>query len=356
MNSQCGRCEQPLPTEGELDYATCSICSNGYHFECTTVGESSWRTMGDNRRGTWKCPTCRNPATADAKAGNTPQPVKDGKERSCKQKESAKQKELTKEEVINLESDVPLINQLIEKMVALENSLTQKIDGGFLNSSNDMKELKTKIAGFETTLNFYGDKVDKAVITVKEFEHRMILMERRVDKSESENKELKSKLRSMEIQVNGQNQKDYNTKIEISGIKDSEVDKDKVVKQILNKVENKAEEIFFKSEKVTKKGENGKTSLVVEFRSRDIRNMVLTKIKEKRLYTQLDDVFPNNGSHVYINEALSPYYKKLMYQASKIKREKNYAFLWVNDGKILLKKAEGSKIMRLDCMDDLGKI
>ncbi|KAL1446268.1 hypothetical protein WDU94_008929 [Cyamophila willieti] len=157
----------------------------------------------------------------------------------------------------------------------------------------------------------------------------------------------------MEIQVNGLNQKDFNTKIEISGIKDKTVNKDEITKKIIDKLENRAGEIQYKSEKLTREGEHGKTSIVVEFKSQEMRNLVLTKIKEMRLYSRLDDVLPNNGSNVYINEALSPYLKKLLFEAGKIKKEKKYAFLWVKDGRILLKKAENGKTMRLECLDDL---
>ncbi|KAI5695317.1 hypothetical protein M8J75_014506 [Diaphorina citri] len=111
-------------------------------------------------------------------------------------------------------------------MGALEKSLTEKINAGFTSSRKDMKDVKDKIAEFETSLNFYGDQVDKAVNAVKVVEQNMILMENRLKKSESENKEMKARLRSMEIQVNGLNQKEFNTKIEISGIKDSKVEKD----------------------------------------------------------------------------------------------------------------------------------
>ncbi|KAI5721187.1 hypothetical protein M8J77_017338 [Diaphorina citri] len=355
MSEFCSRCEEPLPTEGDLDYATCSICCNGYHFMCTTVGESSWRTMGETRRGAWKCPTCRSLPNVESRGGTGTPQSKDGKERACKQKETTKQKEPTSE-LSNLETDSASIKQLLDKIGALEKSITEKINAGFTSSRKDMKDVKEKIAEFETSLNFYGDQVDKAVCAVKVVEQNMILMENRLKKSESENKEMKARLRSMEIQVNGLNQKEFNNKIEIAGIKNNNVEKDEVTRKILDKIENRAGEIQFKTEKLTREGENGKTTIVVEFKTQEVRNLVLTKIKEKRLYSQLDDVFPNNGSNVYINEALCPYYKKLFYQANKIKKDKKYAYLWVKDGRILLKKADNGKTMRLECLDDLGKI
>uniref|UniRef100_A0A8D8VW42 PHD-type domain-containing protein n=1 Tax=Cacopsylla melanoneura TaxID=428564 RepID=A0A8D8VW42_9HEMI len=311
MTAYCGRCEESLPTEGDLDFAACCICCKGYHFECTTVGELSWRTMGDSRRGAWKCPNCRDSASNRTSKSDensiTPEVLGDGKETKTRgaMPQTTKQKELPvkqkdqqikqKEQSSNLNDlagDNSIVGQLGTKLAALEKTLTLKIEKGFSGSQKDVKELKDKIGEFETALNFYGDKVDQAVVTVKAMEQKMVLMEKKLEKSENENKELKSKLRNMEIQVNGLNQKEFNTKIEISGIKDKTVNKDEVTKKIIDKLENKLGEILYKSEKLTREGEHGKTSIVVEFKSQDTRNLVLTKMKEMRLYSRLDDVFP----------------------------------------------------------------
>lgn len=83
-----------------------------------------------------------------------------GKQRTSKQEESIKKGEQTKDEIVNLEDDNPLINQLVQKMVSLDKSLTENLEGGF--SRNDMKGQNGK---------FYGKKVDKAVKEFVEYQH-----------------------------------------------------------------------------------------------------------------------------------------------------------------------------------------
>lgn len=66
----CGSCNETLPGESPFsketlpgDKAFCTKCNNGYHFQCTTLSEVSWRSMGPDRKAAWRCMSCR-----DAKA------------------------------------------------------------------------------------------------------------------------------------------------------------------------------------------------------------------------------------------------------------------------------------------------
>ncbi|XP_046685349.1 uncharacterized protein LOC124371080, partial [Homalodisca vitripennis] len=58
---------------------------------------------------------------------------------------------------------------------------------------------------------------------------------------------------------------------------------------------------------------------------------------------------------VYINESLTPMKRKLMAEARKFKRENNYQFVWVRDGRIFLRKEEASKVIHVTCQADLPK-
>lgn len=153
-------------------------------------------------------------------------------------------------------------------------------------------------------------------------------------------------------------QKEYNNKIEISGLVSKNLDSNGTVSKILELAGCNPVEFQTKTEVVTRMGENRqeKVSLLVQFESQDKRNVVLSKIKKDRIYTKLNDVIQNGTVPIFINEALSPYYKKLLFEATRVKRDKKYAFLWVKDGKILLKKTADSSTLRLTCLDDLSKI
>uniref|UniRef100_A0A8D8UC70 FP protein C-terminal domain-containing protein n=1 Tax=Cacopsylla melanoneura TaxID=428564 RepID=A0A8D8UC70_9HEMI len=382
MNGICGTCKNPLSKEGDMDYATCSICKNGYHFtSCSTLGESSWRTMGDSRRGAWKCTLCKEEKQASKTSQSLSQDPNKDRNEEVKNRNLGEQSSKTKDQSntdgskVSKKSDIPeskismneLSRQLNSKIDDLQKSMSADMEKGFGDLEKKMNKkfeemdehIGKKLKDFEKTLNYYGDKVDEANDISRNVEKKLVLMEKRLDKSEKENVELRTKMSKMEKQSNGLAQKEFNTKIEISGIKNKNIDHNDVTKKILNKVNDTSEDIQFRAEKIVMKvGEEKqeRTTIVVQLRSQEARNMVLTKIKSSKLYSKLNEIMPNEGAPVFFNEALSPYYKKLFFEAGRVKREKKYAFLWVKDGKILIKKEEKGNTLRLESMEDLGKL
>lgn len=60
---------------------------------------------------------------------------------------------------------------------------------------------------------------------------------------------------------------------------------------------------------------------------------------------------------VFINESLTPHYKKVFFEAKKIKAQKNYVFLWVTVGKILLKTSQNGRSLKINSvLEDLEKL
>ncbi|KAI5714229.1 hypothetical protein M8J76_013286 [Diaphorina citri] len=110
--------------------------------------------------------------------------------------------------------------QLMEVMVKKLEDMEKKLTNSYKDSE---KKVSKKLEDFEATLSFYGDKIDEATKSVKAMEQKLVLMENRLDKSERENKELKTRLRNMEIQMNEIAQKQYNNQMEISGVKDKNI-------------------------------------------------------------------------------------------------------------------------------------
>ncbi|KAI5753885.1 hypothetical protein M8J77_004114 [Diaphorina citri] len=307
MDPECGECSMELPTDG--DFASCSQCKKGYHFDCTTISESSWRSYGADRRKGWRCVACSKKWRGTQVARSS-------------------------------SNDGDRWGEMIKRFDDLE------------------KKIDRRLNDFEDNLNFYGDKVETAVKTVKAMEQKLVLMEKKLEKADAENKELKTRLRSMEVHMNELDQRDYNSKMEITGIKDASVNEAMVVEVIFQKAGIAPGEIQHTEEKVTKMSENSaaRTSIVVSFKSRDDRNKVLGKIKTEKVFMKLGNSINQDSSYVFINEALCPAYKKLFYDVNRIKKDKGLAFLWVKDGKILLKKNEGSSTLRISCGEDLRKI
>lgn len=318
----CGICKKGLPNEGgELDCTRCAKCNSAYHFECCKVQFSSWKSMGANRRSQWACSKCRR--KADLNNGNDSDDNED-------------------EELDEADEDVgKMLKGMVKKWDVFEKKVSKKLDD------------------FEANLNFYGEKVEQSCATLKSLEQKLISVEKRLDKSETENKELKTRLRTLEIQIQESTQKDYMSMMEISGIQNKEADPKVVTDIILAKAGFQPGEVKMKVNKMTKPvGEERreKTVITVRFESQEVRNEVLTRIKKNKVWSKLDNTINSDKSFITVNEALSPYYKKLFFEARKVKIEKGHKYLWVQNGNILFKKTENARIVRLSCMDDLGKI
>ncbi|KAI5721453.1 hypothetical protein M8J77_015513 [Diaphorina citri] len=331
----CPGCKRSLPAEG--DGALCGTCKKQYHFECTTVSESSWRTMSTQKKADWKCTSCRKPA-AETRSGSGSRLV-----RTSSLSDEAS-------------SDTEKENSLMKKLEILWTKEFKDFEHRFTKKMNDRFE------DFEKSLEFTSQRVDDMAVTMKNIEQKMILIEKKQEKNENEFKELKTKVKSLETELKELVQAGCNNKLELSGLpKVDNMNEKDVAKLFVEKVGINPEAIgHYEVEKSVKNNDSQRasTSLLISFRTPEIRNSVYGKIKKDKIYLKVKDIVRNstNESSIYVNEYLSAYYRKLFYEAKKVKVEKNYAFLWVREGKILLKKTQDARIMRLSCMEDLGKL
>lgn len=328
MTSLCGRCNDPLPGDEELDASCCSVCEKRYHFECNTVGEVSWRTYGPKRRGDWVCSTC-NPKKAPKLTPNTRAQVRSGDE---------EENEFDEDRVTKL-----LERVLDSKLAELESSMNKKF------------------GELQTTLTFYGETLGDMAKTVKNLEQNNILLEKKLATQEAVNKELGTRVRKLEVMVHQREQIDISTKLEVTGFKNVDVEEKSFVEELLEKTGHSAQgTVRYNVQKISKPNKDNKNekniSLIIQFTTEEMRSSVLTKIKELKIYNKMNIIVQGKCSKLGFNELLTPYYKELFYQAKRVAVDKKFSYLWIKNGKILLKKKEDSKIDTLTCMDDLGKL
>jgi hypothetical protein len=56
---------------------------------------------------------------------------------------------------------------------------------------------------------------------------------------------------------------------------------------------------------------------------------------------------------IYIRDELTPFFHKLSYECRKLKKEFGFQFCWFKNGKVMLRKAEKSKIYSFSSFLDL---
>ena len=93
---------------------------------------------------------------------------------------------------------------------------------------------------------------------------------------------------------------------------------------------------------------NNKATVVVSFNSKTTRQNVLKQFREK--------VGRENSSGIRMYEHLSRARKTLLWETRERAKNYDWAFVWIHDGNILARRAEGEKIVRITSVKDMDKI
>uniref|UniRef100_A0A8D9ATW8 PHD-type domain-containing protein n=1 Tax=Cacopsylla melanoneura TaxID=428564 RepID=A0A8D9ATW8_9HEMI len=338
---ECSDCNGKLPKNG--NYVHCNACEGDYHYNCTTLSERSYKTMSGPKKMAWKCHECRK--------------YKSSQESTMRMRSSTPRKKSESEEYSENES----FTTVIETGDRMSRGNDEKVSDKSMEKLFDQfesklwKKMSKKLTDIEEFMSFASGKIDDFTKYMKEIQKKLVAMEVEQEKMRQENMELKSKFKSLEVGVNENAQMFNRNKMEISNIPTTVTNVNEVVAKVLEKVNGeKIEEKCYDIE--VRKYEN-QVNAIVQFESVVQRDKIVKKKRAERTIKLGDVMNTTDDNHnIYINESLTPYYAKLYAEAKKLKREKNYAFIWIRDGKILLKKTEQSRPMRLMAMEDLGKM
>ncbi|KAL1453430.1 hypothetical protein WDU94_007570 [Cyamophila willieti] len=319
----------PVYASGPL--ASVLLTGNKDSTQSTQRLERSYKSMSEAKKLTWRCQKCRK---------NKPSQVSN-------KWNNSKVKFDSDPEDTNSESDTSEIGR--------KSKSDKSVEQLFVQFENTLwKKMSKKLTDIEEFMGFASSKIDDFTKLMKDIQKKLVTMEVEQEKMRQENMEMKSKFKAMEAGMNENAQMFNRNKVEISNIPTTMTNTNEVVAKVLEKVNGeKIDEKSYGTE--IRKYEN-QVNVIVQFESVVQRDKIVKKKRAERT-VKLGEVM-NNGdeTNIYINESLTPYYAKLYAEAKKIKREKNYAFIWIRDGKILMKKTEQSRPMRLMAMEDLGKI
>lgn len=105
------------------------------------------------------------------------------------------------------------------------------------------------------------------------------------------------------------------------------------------------------------KTDGRRRGIIVKFVRRQTKEEMLRKRKVKRnLNTSDIGISSGPAEIVYMNESLSPARRRVLNAARLLRREQNFSFVWVKNGKIFLRKDEGSKAIMLTNLDQVSEL
>nr|XP_050024997.1 uncharacterized protein LOC126519679 [Dermacentor andersoni] len=100
--------------------------------------------------------------------------------------------------------------------------------------------------------------------------------------------------------------------------------------------------------------EQGKTNVIVQFKSKQKRDHVVEKARKSRIRNR--DVGISSEAQIFVNEHFCPTLKRLLAQAIARKRESQWQFVWTKNGKIFARKTQSSQVVSIETDSDLVKI
>ena len=104
----------------------------------------------------------------------------------------------------------------------------------------------------------------------------------------------------------------------------------------------------------SKRADQRPLPLLVQFVHRRQRDAFLSGMRVKRALTTRDIGWNDNQvSPIFVGEALSPHNKFLYSKANELRRSGKLRFLWVVDGRILVRRKEGERVVHVTDVEDL---
>lgn len=209
--------------------------------------------------------------------------------------------------------------------------------------------MEKKLSELTDLVDFISEKYDKIC------EHQSST-EKKIKALENQNAYLEKCNKSLEERVNELEEKDKEKKVELSGLeKKNNEDISKVVAQLAQNLHLDTSEIEH-AERVgrEKPGSEKPALVVVTLKTKNARNKWIEKRKINLTNGQIYGT--NNNNRIYINENLTRYKRNLLW-ATKIQLKNIYKYIWVQDGKILIRKSDDQKkITSIRSETDIQKI
>lgn len=243
---------------------------------------------------------------------------------------------------------------------------TQPNINDVINILHEMrKENKEHIRKLETDL---GNSVENCHQVIEELKSTVqsqveILKKYEVkfDNLCEENKRLNARIKELERREDEAEQYSRLNCVEINGIPESNNEN---VVQLVKSVGNSlgipiSDEMVDVCHRLGNRriGENRPRAIIVKFTRRIVKEELLVKRRVKRNLNTADIGFTDRLADViYINESLTKCRRELHKEVRLLKKKKGFSYVWVRNGRILVRPTEGAKVIAVTTMDDLERL
>ena len=247
---------------------------------------------------------------------------------------------------------IDCIRQEIRSVLSSE--ISANIKASFTNELGDIKSLFREL---KQSVDFMSEEFDRIKAELDTCRNGNKILHKENESLRNTVSELTSRVNLIEQHARQQN-------LEINGIPESKAENlVKTVQQVGNVVSCSIKEDDILSVVRVRKLDPESTNpraVVVKLRSMLLRDTILTSVMnfnkvnpDKKLNTQHLG-YGSLAKPVFVSEHLSPLNKKIHAAARRVAKEKGYKYVWVRDGKILIRKEDGQQAKHVKSLEAIS--
>lgn len=333
----------------------CRICHSWYDLLCANVSERQFKAMSVEIRGNWTCPGCRS---KEPKIDNTNTPIRT-KSPSLTQYSPTSNVNIRSR---SAPSDKTCNDAVIEiTRRELRDIVKQEIETALkVLVSDEFRKINESITSFQQSLSFFNEQYEAMRSTLEDRSAKILQLEK-------DNRTLQDNLNQLAKRTNLLEQHARSANIEIQCVPEHK--SENLVSTILQlsnvvKCDIKDTDIQICT-RVAKKDTQSKRprSIMVKFCSPRLRDSFLAatmKFNRANVKCKLNTSHLGIGGDkpqpIYVAEHLSPENKALHGAARTRAKELGFKFVWVRNGRILMKKSESSETFVVTNLETLKNL
>uniref|UniRef100_A0A2A4IUX2 FP protein C-terminal domain-containing protein n=1 Tax=Heliothis virescens TaxID=7102 RepID=A0A2A4IUX2_HELVI len=265
--------------------------------------------------------------------------------------------ELTDHTLMTHPNLVELISKLRED---IESVVTIQIQSSLkLYFENQLSELTKVVHGLKDSIQFMSNDFDDMKIELAKNKDL-------VSQLQKENEDLKTNVADLSVRLNIMEQQSRQDNIELNGIPENQAENlITTVIQLGKTISCDIQAGDITSVTRVKKLDSQSSrprSIIVKLKNSRKRDEVLASVTKFNRTNSADKLntrhlgYAGTKSPVFVSEHLSPLNKSIHAQARKVAREKGYKYVWVRDGRVLVRKDDGARAVHIKSLQSANML
>lgn len=319
------------------DSIKCSACHGIFHYLCVGLNEAEFKKILPMNKIKWKCPSCK---AGKKNNNNTSSPITPRSEGG------------SSHSMINIDA-----NAIMEHIDARFSALQLSVDSLKADVNDQLKKLSATVKSWESKINGFSSTISAVNSQISDLKQENVKLKQELDCLRNNLKDISDNNQRNEQWVRRSN-------IQINGIPEKKSENlFDLVKSLAQKCNFKIDtnnDIDFVTRIAVKNDLDNKTPkpIIVKMHSRYKKDDFLLSLRKLKNCTAADVGVTGGQSsnRVFFNDHLSSRNKYLLRQAKRLAKEKGYAYCWVRNCTIMVRRSDQSPVLHITSEECLNKI